>query len=134
MLVDNGYRTGAFVGSFVLDGKYGLDQGFEHYSAPLAAELSGSSGNRVERPAGEVVDDALAWMAGIEQDEPFSTALRESLREAGLTPAAIDVAAFAVENAFERNYDVRPDEVVALGGKADRRNGIGLAERAVAIV
>ncbi|MEC7583728.1 MAG: sulfatase-like hydrolase/transferase [Planctomycetota bacterium] len=71
VLVDNGYRTGAFVGSFVLDGKYGLDQGFEHYSAPLAAELSGSSGNRVERPAGEVVDDALAWMAGIEQDEPF---------------------------------------------------------------
>ncbi len=36
------------------------------------------------------------------------------IREAGLTPAAIDVAAFAVENAFERNYDVRPDEVVAL--------------------
>ncbi len=36
------------------------------------------------------------------------------ITEAGLTPAAIDVAAFAVENAFEANYDVRPDEVVAL--------------------
>jgi type IV pilus assembly protein PilM len=36
------------------------------------------------------------------------------IREAGLIPAAIDVAAFAVENAFEANYDVRPDEVVAL--------------------
>ena len=36
------------------------------------------------------------------------------IREAGLVPAAIDVAAFAVENAFEANYDVRPDEVVAL--------------------
>jgi type IV pilus assembly protein PilM len=36
------------------------------------------------------------------------------ISEAGLTPATIDVAAFAVENAFEANYDVRPDEVVAL--------------------
>jgi len=36
------------------------------------------------------------------------------IREAGLVPVAIDVAAFAVENAFEANYEVRPDEVVAL--------------------
>ena len=36
------------------------------------------------------------------------------ISEAGLTPAVIDVAAFAVENAFEANYEVRPDEVVAL--------------------
>jgi type IV pilus assembly protein PilM len=36
------------------------------------------------------------------------------IREAGLIPVAIDVAAFAVENAFEANYDVRADEVVAL--------------------
>jgi type IV pilus assembly protein PilM len=36
------------------------------------------------------------------------------IREAGLVPVAIDVAAFAVENAFEANYDVRSDEVVAL--------------------
>jgi type IV pilus assembly protein PilM len=36
------------------------------------------------------------------------------ITEAGLTPAVIDVAAFAVENAFESNYDVSRDEVVAL--------------------
>ena len=36
------------------------------------------------------------------------------ISEAGLTPVAIDVAAFAVENAFESNYDAKPDEVVAL--------------------
>jgi len=36
------------------------------------------------------------------------------ISEAGLTAIAIDVAAFAVENAFEANYDVSPDEVVAL--------------------
>ena len=36
------------------------------------------------------------------------------ITEAGLVPTVIDVAAFAVENAFEANYDVTPDEIVAL--------------------
>jgi type IV pilus assembly protein PilM len=34
--------------------------------------------------------------------------------EAGLSPAVIDVAGFAVENAFESNYAVGPEDVVAL--------------------
>jgi type IV pilus assembly protein PilM len=38
----------------------------------------------------------------------------EGQMEVLLQPAVLDVAAFAVENAFESNYDVRPDEVVAL--------------------
>ncbi len=36
------------------------------------------------------------------------------ISEAGLTPAVIDVAAFAVENAFAANYETDPGEVVAL--------------------
>ncbi len=36
------------------------------------------------------------------------------ITEAGLTPAVIDVAGFAVENAFERNYEANPEEVIAL--------------------
>ncbi len=36
------------------------------------------------------------------------------IQESGLVPAAVDVAAFAVENAFEMNYEMLPDEVVAL--------------------
>jgi type IV pilus assembly protein PilM len=36
------------------------------------------------------------------------------ITEAGLTPVVIDVAAFAVENAFEVNYQPAGDEVVAL--------------------
>ena len=36
------------------------------------------------------------------------------ITDAGLTPSIIDVAAFAVENAFDANYDSDPDEVVAL--------------------
>jgi type IV pilus assembly protein PilM len=36
------------------------------------------------------------------------------VREAGLTPVAVDVAGFAIENAFEANYDTTPDDVIAL--------------------
>jgi type IV pilus assembly protein PilM len=36
------------------------------------------------------------------------------ISEAGLSPVAIDVAAFAVENAFEANYDASASETVAL--------------------
>ena len=36
------------------------------------------------------------------------------ITEAGLIPAVIDVAAFAVENAYEANYETNPAEAVAL--------------------
>ena len=36
------------------------------------------------------------------------------ISEAGLVPVAIDVAAFAVENSFQANYEVSPDDVIAL--------------------
>ena len=36
------------------------------------------------------------------------------ITEAGLIPVAVDVAAFAVENSFEANYDFAPDDVIAL--------------------
>jgi len=38
----------------------------------------------------------------------------EILREAGLVPDAVDVHAFAVQNAVERNHDLVPAEVLAL--------------------
>ena len=36
------------------------------------------------------------------------------ITEAGLLPTCVDVAAFAVENAFEINYDAEPGETIAL--------------------
>jgi len=63
-LRDAGYATGAVVGSYVLAGKYGLDQGFDHYD-----DDTQSRGNPAERPASEVTDAALAWLEGAER--PF---------------------------------------------------------------
>jgi type IV pilus assembly protein PilM len=36
------------------------------------------------------------------------------VQEAGLTPVVMDVDSFAIENAFELNYDVAPDDTVVL--------------------
>ncbi len=58
-----GYRTGAFVGAFVLDGRWGLKQGFEHYDDNFdlkpGEQLDLAA---VQRPADKVVDAALAWL------------------------------------------------------------------------
>jgi choline-sulfatase len=64
VLADAGYATAGFVGAFVLDGRWGLDQGFAHYDDRL--ELGAGEQidlASIQRPANEVVDAALAWLA-----------------------------------------------------------------------
>ncbi|MGA8806947.1 MAG: sulfatase, partial [Thermoanaerobaculia bacterium] len=57
------YRTGAFVGSFILDHRFGLDRGFERYDDEIVRNVTDSSGTfDAERRGGEVVDRALAWL------------------------------------------------------------------------
>jgi arylsulfatase A-like enzyme len=59
-----GYRTGAFVGAYVLHSRYGLKQGFEVYSD----EFKGTGAHMddgaefAERRADAVTDAALAWL------------------------------------------------------------------------
>jgi arylsulfatase A-like enzyme len=65
----NGFQTAAFVGAVVLDRSLGLDQGFEHYEGPEARRSA--SGHPGERPAREVIDSALGWLAARERTRPF---------------------------------------------------------------
>jgi arylsulfatase A-like enzyme/tetratricopeptide (TPR) repeat protein len=68
---DAGYRTGAFVGAFVLSSKWGLDQGFGTYSEPTNTyDPSLQSFAEIQRPATEVVNDAIAWLE-IASNQPF---------------------------------------------------------------
>ena len=62
LLKDAGYATGAFVGAFPLDKKFGLDQGFDIYDD----EYGHRSSERVvdlERRAEDVVSKALSWVS-----------------------------------------------------------------------
>jgi arylsulfatase A-like enzyme len=66
ILHTRGFRTAAFVGSMVLGRDRGLASGFEVYGDGGRA---GSAAPR-RRPASDVVDDASAWIKGID-DAPF---------------------------------------------------------------
>jgi arylsulfatase A-like enzyme len=70
-LAMRGYRTAAFVGSFVLAPKFGLDQGFEVYDWPNPKQARPGTDNPLERPAGAVVDAALTWASDLEPAEPY---------------------------------------------------------------
>ena len=63
ILRDEGLRTGGFVGAFVLDAKWGIAQGFDHYFDDFdLGDTVRLALNEIERPAGEVTDAALAWL------------------------------------------------------------------------
>lgn len=63
LLGRSGYRTGAFVGAFVLDHRFGLARGFEAYDDDIPRDPNSTSSFDAERPAGAVIDRALRWLA-----------------------------------------------------------------------
>jgi arylsulfatase A-like enzyme len=78
VLSRHGWRTAAFVGSFVLDARFGLDQGFEVYDGPstpasLEPAVVGIYGalRSIRRPANQVVDAAVAWLSTLSPGEKF---------------------------------------------------------------
>jgi arylsulfatase A-like enzyme/cytochrome c-type biogenesis protein CcmH/NrfG len=62
ILGGRGWRTGAIVGSFVLDAQFGLAQGFEVYDGPLSSGAHGEGIEGAERTASTVTDAALRWL------------------------------------------------------------------------
>jgi arylsulfatase A-like enzyme/tetratricopeptide (TPR) repeat protein len=72
-LLERGYETAAFVGSYVLASRWGLAQGHETYDDAFDyAGLESRNLADVERPGGLVVDKALAWLtAPRRRDRPF---------------------------------------------------------------
>jgi arylsulfatase A-like enzyme len=63
-----GFATGAVIGAAVLEGDFGIDQGFDHYDDSLPTERATSAGF-YERPAAAVTDAALDWLGQV--DRPF---------------------------------------------------------------
>ena len=58
-----GFRTGGFVGAYVLDRRWGIAQGFDAYVDDFDLDKAkGQAAASVERPANEVADRALAWL------------------------------------------------------------------------
>jgi arylsulfatase A-like enzyme len=63
-LKQNGYATGAFIGAFPLDSRFGLNRGFDVYDESYGSGTAMMDFNFVERKAEAVVGSALAWLDG----------------------------------------------------------------------
>jgi len=65
ILRSHGYRTAAFIGSNMLDRRFGLDQGFEEYDSPFGAPaiLHNPYSSRVRRDGTLVLRAANQWLS-----------------------------------------------------------------------
>jgi arylsulfatase A-like enzyme/Tfp pilus assembly protein PilF len=71
VLREEGYRTGAFIGAFVLDSRWGTHQGFDRYFDEFdLSEMKGRGMASVQRRGDEVVAEALRWL-GEASEAPF---------------------------------------------------------------
>jgi choline-sulfatase len=67
----HGYRTAAFVGGYVLDRHFGLDQGFDFYNSPFNVRLQPDDGAiDLKRDASDVVHSATVWL-NANSGQPF---------------------------------------------------------------
>jgi arylsulfatase A-like enzyme len=71
ILNTNRFHTGAFVGSYVLNAATGLNQGFDRYGDEFIHTPDAVNAVRLRRPANEVADDAIDWMARVPPADPF---------------------------------------------------------------
>ncbi len=71
VLSAQGYQCGAFIGAFVLDGRWGLKQGFQYYDDQFdLKKYKHLDLGAVQRPGNEVMDAALDWLEK-QKSSPF---------------------------------------------------------------
>ncbi|MGE5126670.1 MAG: sulfatase-like hydrolase/transferase [Betaproteobacteria bacterium] len=72
VLQSAGYRTGAFVGAYVLDSRFGLDQGFDVYDDEIPKNEAATGSLEAERRGDVVAARAIAWLRSLPDDgHPF---------------------------------------------------------------
>jgi arylsulfatase A-like enzyme/Flp pilus assembly protein TadD len=126
----SGLRTGAFVGSFVLDASFGLARGFEVYDDEIPRDPTAlTPGLEAERPAADVVDRALLWL-GRDDARPFFAWVHLYDAHAPYEPPEPYRARFA-----GRPYDGEIAAVDAQVGRLLRHlEERGIADRTVVVV
>jgi choline-sulfatase len=73
LLARRGFKTGAVVAAFVLDGKWGINQGFGTYVDDFDMSQSRGAGmGDIRRPGNEVVDRALPWLEKVKGQRFFA--------------------------------------------------------------
>lgn len=72
-LAASGYETAGFVSAFVLDSRWGIARGFEHYHDEFdLGEMESANLGSVQRPGAETIANTLAWLDARPADaDPF---------------------------------------------------------------
>lgn len=71
VLHEQGYRTGAFVGAFVLDARYGLNRGFDVYDDRMPEGRRTTTFRLAERRGADVVQAAGDWITASDPARPW---------------------------------------------------------------
>ena len=71
VLQQRGYTTAGFVASFVLDHRFGLDQGFDHYDDRVWSNVEELENLEAERNAEQVLGPFATWIDRLEPGPPF---------------------------------------------------------------
>jgi arylsulfatase A-like enzyme len=72
VLSDGGWNTAGFVSAFVLDGRWGIDRGFDHYFDDFdLADFDTPNLGSVQRSGDVTIAEAVRWLDGRSQDDPF---------------------------------------------------------------
>ncbi|HSD65053.1 MAG TPA: sulfatase-like hydrolase/transferase, partial [Vicinamibacteria bacterium] len=70
---EGGWTTGAFIGAWVLDSRWGLGQGFDHYADRFdLSKYKVVNLGTVQKKGDEVMDLALAWLEGVKAKKFFA--------------------------------------------------------------
>lgn len=64
------YRTGAFIGAFILDRAFGFDQGFDVFDSEFKG-FDPRARLNAERPARAVVERTIDWLKTLPPNQPF---------------------------------------------------------------
>ena len=127
VLSAKGYQTGAFVGAFVLDGRWGLNQGFDHYDDRFdLKKYKHLDLAAVQRPGNEV-DGRGPRLAGEPQAGSFLR-LDPSLRRA-LSLRASRAVPLEVPGTRSRRPLRRRDRFRRRAGRPARRLAAGRSDR-----
>ena len=131
MLQSAGYRTGAFVGAYVLDSRFGLDQGFDVYDDEIPKRESATGSLEADRRGDVVAARAIAWLRSLPDDgRPFFLWMHLYDPHAPYTPPAEWLA-----RAKGQPYDGEVAFADAqLGALVDALRATGRAERTLTIV
>jgi arylsulfatase A-like enzyme/predicted negative regulator of RcsB-dependent stress response len=128
-LRDRGYETAAFVSAFVLDARYGLDQGFDLYDDRVdAGRGTAFPTGTIERPANRVTDAALAWLEARRPGRPFFAWVHYFDPHAPYKPPA--EAAARVRGAYDGEVAFVDEQVGRLLGRLREK---GLESRTVVV-